>query len=352
MILIVRERNPLYYDTHRRAKPTRKFDGAEISRRIGPPVMNGRIAMKTGISAAACAVTCAVLYAAAWGADISLRLAAEPRSVVYKEISDRQLHLHYFQPMVKKTGKPTAALVCIHGGGWLGGDPTLMFPHIRYFAARGIATFSVQYRLTSEKGVTVADCIEDCKSAVRWIRANYERFNIDPNRIAVMGDSAGGHLAACMGVMDEFDAPGEDKSIPSLANAMILYNPVVDAAIPQLVKLVPDLPIPGAQGLSREEIARRISPLFRVRPGQPPAIVLHGLDDTNVPPDQARQFADAMKAAGNRCDLVLYPGTPHAFVIVNYTSRDEVVVRAIRRADEFLRSLGYVKGRPTLTVQK
>jgi acetyl esterase/lipase len=292
-------------------------------------------------------------FSAAVSASIPLSLIAEPREEVYKEVDGIELNLYIFYPEKYRPRMSVPAVVCIHGGGWMGGDPRLFFPHARYFASRGMVAFSVQYRLTSRPGVTVADCIEDCKSAMRFIRLNAERFGVDPNRIAVLGDSAGGHLAACLGVMDDrFDAPGEDRSVSSLANAMILYNPVVDSTVPELIKYVPERPLKGEPGLSRMEIVRRISPLFCVKPGQPPALLMHGLDDTNVPPDQARRFADAMEKAGNRCDLVLLPKTRHAFVIVHYTAPDDQVVSAIRRADEFLRSLGYLKGKPTLVAPK
>lgn len=292
------------------------------------------------------------LYTGASAIDIPLNLIAEPTVEVYKEVDGRELKLYIFNPANHKTRANTPAVVCIHGGGWMGGDPSLFFPHARYFAARGLVAFSVQYRLTSAEGVTVGDCIEDCKSAFRFIRLNAERFGVDPARLAVLGDSAGGHLAACMGVMDEFEAPKEDRSISSFANAMILYNPVVDSTVPELSKYVPDRPLKGLPGLSRDEIIRRISPLFRVKPGQSPTLIMHGLADTNVPPDQSRRFAKAMQDAGNRCELVLLPKTNHAFVIVHYTAPDAVVVSSIRRADEFLRSLGYVKGKPTLVTPK
>jgi len=236
----------------------------------------------------------------------------------------------------------------------MGGSPQLFFPHSRYFASRGMVAFSISYRLTTIEGVTPGDCIEDCKSAVRYIRKNAERLGIDPNRIAILGDSAGGHLAACLGVMEGvFDAPGEDLSISSMGNAILLYNPVVDLNSDNLLRIVPEnRQLKGESGLTREEIGKKISPLFYIKSGQPPTLLMHGLDDTNVAPSQGQRFAEAMRKAGNRCDLVMLPKTQHAFVIVNYTAPDEQVVNAIRTADQFLASLGYLKGKPTLVTAK
>jgi acetyl esterase len=287
-------------------------------------------------------------------AEVPLNLIAEPKEEVYKEVDGIQLKLYIFNPAHQKEGNSPPAVVCIHGGGWSGGSPQLFFPHCRYFASRGMVAFSISYRLTSRQGVTPGDCIEDCKSAVRWIRKNASRLGVAPNRIAILGDSAGGHLAACLGVMDhgEFEAIGEDKSISALGNALLLYNPVVDLNSDNLLRIVPDIPLKGETGLSREEIGRKVSPLFYIKPGQPPALLMHGLDDTNVAPSQGQRYAEAMKKAGNRCDLVMLPKTQHAFVIVNYTATDAHVVNAIRKADEFLASLGYVKGKPTLVTPR
>lgn len=288
-------------------------------------------------------------------AEVPLNLIAEPKEEVYKEADGVQLKLYIFTPANHKAGNRTPAIVCIHGGGWSGGNPQLFFPHSRYFASRGMAAFSISYRLTSREGLTPGDCIEDCKSAVRYIRKNADRLGVDPGRIAILGDSAGGHLAACLGVMDggEFEAPGEDRSISALGNVLLLYNPVVDLNSDNLLRIISEgRPLKGFPGLTREEIGRKVSPLFYIRPGQPPTLLMHGLDDTNVAPSQGQRFAEAMRKAGNRCDLVMLPKTRHAFVIVNYTAPEEQVVNAIRTADQFLALLGYLKGKPTLVTPK
>jgi len=85
-----------------------------------------------------------------------------------------------------------------------------------------------------------------------------------------------------------------------------------------------------------------------VKAGVCPTLIMHGLDDRTVLPEQAKRFAAKMKEAGNRCDLILVPGARHAFVLTNYTAPPAIIVKAIRAADEFLESLGYVSGKPTL----
>ena len=223
--------------------------------------------------------------------------------------------------------------MCIHGGGWTSGTPPFFFPHCRYFASRGAVAFSIQYRLADEKRSNLADCLADARAALRFIRANAERFGIDPERIAVVGDSAGGHLAACLGTI-----PDPAEGVSSRPNAMLLYNPVLDLTTLDWTQKLPD--------------AASLSPMLHVEGGQPPTLLMHGTEDKSVPVEQARRFAAAMAKAGNRCDLVILDGIAHAFVLAGYTAPESTVVEAIRAGDRFLASLGYLDGEPTLRFRK
>jgi acetyl esterase/lipase len=137
---------------------------------------------------------------------------------------------------------------------------------------------------------------------------------------------------------------------------MVLCNPIVDMTDAGWVRYVIGGPALGRKPrpedlrptAAQQEEARRCSPLFQVRPGQPPTLLLHGLEDRVVSPDQARAFAGAARQAGNRCDLRLIEGARHAFILTGYTAPEETVVDAINAADRFLGSLGYVTGEPTL----
>lgn len=270
-----------------------------------------------------------------------------PTEVVYKHTAQGNLRLFYFQPTEGENNSACPAALWIHGGGWTGGTCEALFPMARYTATRGAASFVVEYRLVETNGtLTVADCVADCKSAVRYLRGHAAELGIDPHRIAVVGESAGGHLAACVGVLEGFDDPKDDLKISARPDALVLYNPLTDFTQSNFLKLF-------ANGLASDEkikLARELSPLFHVYAGQPPTICIHGLEDTIVSPEQSRQFAAGMKRAGNRCDLVLLPETPHAFLIPNYKCSEAVVVNALLIGDTFLTSLGYFSGEPTLTV--
>ena len=248
--------------------------------------------------------------------------------------------------------------MCIHGGAWVAGNAEVFFPHARYFASRGMVAFSINYRLASADGFGLPDCLEDCKAALRYVRAHAEQWSIDPHRIAVLGDSAGGHLAAALGTVNGFDnLPVEGGGgVSALPDAMILCNPIVDLTDGDWGKYVirgaaldkKSTPESKVMNAEQRALAQRLSPLFQVRPGQPPTLLMQGLDDHVVDPAQARRFAEAMKAAGNRCDLTLIEGARHAFIVPKYTAPEPTVVHAIRQADQFLASLGWLSGAPTL----
>ena len=223
---------------------------------------------------------------------------------------------------------------------------------------RGAVGFSIEYRLVKADGTVVADCLADCKSAIRYIRSHASQLGVDPDRIAVLGDSAGGQLAAALGTIDGFNDPADDRSVSAVPNAMVLCNAIFDFGQDGFIKTVI-----GGAALGRRpafaatqptagqlELAGRLPPLYAVRPHLPPALVMHGLDDHVVSPQQSQQFTAAMKAAGNRCDLILREGCRHAFVVPKYTASEKVVVGAIRSADNFLTSLGYFTGDPTLEI--
>lgn len=281
-----------------------------------------------------------------------------PQERVYKKTPQGELKIYIFAPPGLKPGERRPAAMWIHGGGWTGGTADSFFPLARYFAARGAVGFSIEYRLVKAGGPNVADCVADCKSAVRFIRSHAAELGVDLQRIAALGDSAGGHLAACLGTLGGFDDPADDHAVSARPDAMVLYDPILDFTESGFINIViggaalakhpsPATLQPTAATL---KLARDLSPVFHGQSRQPPAIVLHGLEDKVVSPDQARRFAAAMKQAGNRCDLVLLAGLPHAFVIPNYKCSEAVVNDALSRADAFLTSLGWLSGAPTLEV--
>lgn len=272
---------------------------------------------------------------------VALLHGTPPREIVYRHTAGGDLKLYCFLPEGAGQSVRPAAL-WIHGGGWVGGTSESFFPMARYTAARGAVSFVVQYRLVQSGHSTVEDAISDCQAAVRYVRGHARELGVEPDHIAVLGESAGGHLAACVGLMPPIAPDPTDAAVSSRPDALVLYNPLTDFSGSSFQKLFNG---PGA-----EVRAAECSPIRQVRPGLPPILCVHGRADTVIPPAQTERFAAALKQAGNRCDLVLLADTPHAFLIPNYKCSQEVVVNALRLQDTFLASLGYFSGEPTLTI--
>jgi acetyl esterase/lipase len=286
---------------------------------------------------------------------------------IFKKLGDVELKLRIVKPEGWKAEDKRSAILWIHGGAWVSGDGTAFLPHCRYFASRGMVAFSIDYRLigkpgtdASKTGPTLADCIADCRSAMRWIRGTAPSLGIDPDKIAAGGDSAGGHLAACLGTIDDFNNEGDDLKVSAMANAVIACNPITDMT-GSWKSFVPEKAISGEKEVpadavaawnAKRERAKRLSPLFNVRKDLPPELIMQGSDDGIVQPEDSLRFAEALRAVGNRADFILFPNARHAFIVTDYSASDAEIVRALLETDKFLCSLGWLKGEPTISMGK
>jgi acetyl esterase/lipase len=152
--------------------------------------------------------------------DSAIQYVTERRNVVYCEVGNRKLHVDAFCP--ERTVRPVSAVLIIHGGGWRSGNREQHTPLAQRLAALGYATFTVEYRLSTEALYPAA--INDIKAAVQWLKHNAKTFSIDTARIAILGFSAGGHLAALAGVtsgLKKFDSHECHKSYSSAVHAVV-----------------------------------------------------------------------------------------------------------------------------------
>ncbi len=152
---------------------------------------------------------------AAAPADIAVR-----QDFVYGKGGDRDLHADLAWP--KNATAPMPAIIRIHGGGWIGGSYHWQ-GGIEDFERHGYFAATIEYRLDNVAKWPAQ--IQDCKCAVRWLRANAAKYNVDPNRIGVMGDSAGGHLVACLDTMTDKSLEGDGgyAGVSSAVQAVVDY---------------------------------------------------------------------------------------------------------------------------------
>ena len=254
---------------------------------------------------------------------------------VYKKVADRELKLYVITPPDGKPADKRPAIVFFHGGGWVNGAPSQFNVHGQYLASRGMVAVQVQYRLLTKGNESPLVCIQDAKSSMRWVRSHAADLGIDPARIASAGGSAGGHLAAFVGMVDGLDDPADDKAVSPKSNAMILFNPVYDNS-------------PGNYGNKRVgERYKEFSPAQNASADDPPALVLVGSKDPLIPVKTIEAFDAALEAAGVRCDTHLYEGQPHGFYLARM-SDGKYHYETLLEVDKFFASLGWLKGPPTL----
>jgi len=214
------------------------------------------------------------------------------------------------------TGK-SPALLCIHGGGFRAGKREGWDGRCKLLAERGYVAATVTYRLAPKSQFPAA--VEDCKAAVRWLRANAEKYSIDPERIGVIGDSAGGHLAQFLGVtggVAQFEGDGGNPTFSSRVACVVNYYGPSDLtkSYGKSVDAAEVLPL-WLGGDDTKEHRRHIlaSPLYWATPGAAPTLILQGTEDKYVNHEQAVWMRDRLKAAEVEVELISLEGAGHGF---------------------------------------
>jgi len=217
--------------------------------------------------------------------------------------------------------KPMPAVIWIHGGGWKAG--TQKKNVAQWLADHGYFTASIEYRLSDEAKWPAQ--IEDCKLAVRWLRANAAKYHVDADKIAVWGASAGGHLVSCLGTMGDqtqFEGSGGYEGVSSKVQAVVDYCGPVDfttggPGIQKHMAKAPDFESPGLIGLfggsfkDKTALWKQGSPITYVKAGDPPFLVVHGTKDESVPYAQAEEMVAALKKAGVPVEFITVQGGGH-----------------------------------------
>jgi acetyl esterase/lipase len=245
-------------------------------------------------------------------------------------------------------GKPRPAIVIIHGGGWLEGDkssfstPNNRPPgNIIDFAQLGFVAMTINYRLSGQAPFPAA--LHDCKCAVRWLRANAKKYQVDPELIGAWGNSAGGHLALLLGMVGgnpELEGEGPYQEYSSAVQAVVSDSGPIDllyqhehnqirSAIVQFMHGDPSGP--------RATDYRRASPINYISPHTPPLMLIYGGADTHVGVETADRFVIALNQAGlkdvNYHRLGTVDHCPYSLIRVHWLvpAVNEFFLRTLRR---------------------
>ncbi len=247
----------------------------------------------------------------------------ETRDVLYASPEGHPLRLDVYQPAnAHQSGEdnappPRPAVIVLHGGTWFQGDKSLYGWGLqnRWFAAHGYVVFDVQYRTTGQWPAPLSDV----KCAIRWVKANAGRFNVDPNRVALLGRSAGAHLALLAAYAADdaqfpagcFVGPEAAEDVNGHVAAVVvsgapadlrLWAPEPDSAIVHLLGGTPeDIP----------DVYASAAPVTHIKPGLPPTLVIHGQRDRTVPPNHAELLVNRLRAAGVLAVLLRIPWGRH-----------------------------------------
>jgi len=217
---------------------------------------------------------------------------------------------------------PLPLIIWVHGGAWRGGSKENC-PALRYLE-RGYAVASINYRL-SQHAIFPAQ-IEDCKAAVRWLRAHAKEHNLDPNRFAAWGSSAGGHLVALLGTSGNVKGleVGENLEFSSRVQAVVDFFGPTDFT--QMGRFsLPDAPFDhdsvdspesrliGGDIQQNKDKAARANPIIYVSKDDPPFLIMHGDKDNIVPYQQSELLRDALQKTGVPVTLKIVEGSGHGF---------------------------------------
>ena len=242
--------------------------------------------------------------------------------------------------------KPRAGIVVIHGGGWIEGDKSSFASkkhgvpgNIVEFAELGFVAVTINYRMSKEAPFPAA--LEDCKAAVRWLRAHAKEYNLDKDHIGAYGNSAGGHLALMLGMTDKTDklegnGPHQEES--SLVQAAASDSGPVDLIFEHdsgALRGVVAQFLGGPPEGERLKLYRQASPLHRIRQETPPLLLIYGGADGQVPVETADAFVAALGKA--KLDDVTY----HRLAYVDHCPHSLIRVPAMKTAvnEFFLRTL-------------
>lgn len=250
------------------------------------------------------------------------------KDVEYGKGGDVPLKLDIYRPE-KAAEKPVPALIHIHGGGWRGGDKKDGGPFLAWFVQKGYVVFNINYRLSGVAPFPAA--VEDCKCAVRWVRANAAKYGVNPDKIGAFGSSAGGHLSLMVGLADEkagLEGKGGNEGVSSRVQAVVDWFGPADLTVGDdkfengrggaVARFL------GGEMKGREELYKQASPVTHITGDDPPVLVIHGDRDAVVPYSQSEELFEKLGQGKVESLLIHVENAGHGFRPVGGTVKPSV----------------------------
>jgi pectinesterase len=239
--------------------------------------------------------------------------------LVFAKYGEASMLLDLFQPQAATAQNRLPAVLVITGGGWINGDRKRLGHIATWLSGQGYVTAALDYQLATAATPSFPRNIQDCKAAVRFLRANADRFGIDAERIGVVGGSAGGHLAALLGTsvgVAELEGAGGNAASKSGVQAVAVMAGPVNLDTPEVVTSRPANAKPtssqvmlGKSYAEAPELYRLASPLHHLKAGAPPFLFLDGSLDQ--PEKRYVEFRARLRELGSAERMVVLSEGPH-----------------------------------------
>mgnify|MGYP006298125229 FL=1 len=226
------------------------------------------------------------------------------------------------------------AILLIHGGGWQGGTRAGWHGVARHFCGMGYVTACPDYRLSPRWHHPAH--VEDVRLAMGWFRSRAVEYGFEPDHVAALGSSAGGHLAAMLATIPDDDPLGVTDELPlghTRPDATICYCPVLDVAAWTETHYGGVEAFLGVPPHRAPELCKEASPPARITGEEPPFLFMHGDADQTVPLEQSRRMAELLREAGVRAELMVLPGVGHGY---GYGVETPAQKQSLARAETFL----------------
>lgn len=237
------------------------------------------------------------------------------RDIVFGRGGDTPLQLDLALP--RESTAPCPAVICIHGGAWKAGKRQDLAQTIEVLAQRGFAAATISYRLVPSAQYPAQ--IEDCKAAVRWLRANAKKYNVNPDRVGAIGFSAGAHLCCLLGTTEKKDGlegTGGNPEQSSSVQAVVSFFGPTDFTVRNWSKELEQqvlMPFLGGSFDDKSEAYRQASPIVFARKNAPPFLFFHGSEDQLVGVRHSKLLCEKLQSLGGDARVVILEGEGHGW---------------------------------------